>query len=233
MSTFLELCKDVRRECSIAGTGPTSVLNQVGELEDVVNWVKNAYIELQNEETDWRWLRSQFSIQTQASVDTYGYNAAGVTDAFTGLAITRFARWWDEELQIYRTADGVGGRHPIACPPWSVFRQVWYIGSINPGYPSMATIDPQDKLRLGAPPDGIYTFSGEYQKSPQTLAADADVPEMPAQFHQIIVARAMRKYAYKHAAAEVEVMADKIENALIDGLRASQKPVPRLGGPLA
>lgn len=232
MSTFLSLCQDVRRECSIAGTGPTTVLNQAGELLDVVNWVINAYIELQNEEADWKWLRSAFSIQTQANVDTYGYGDTGVTDFYTGQPIARFARWWDEEFQIYRTSDGIGGRHPIAFVPWWIFRQVWYIGNINASYPSEGTIDPADKLRLGAKPDGIYTFTGEYQKSPQVLASDTEVPEMPPQFHQIIVARAMQKYAFKHAAVEVEAAAEKIENRLYDALRSSQKPPVRLAPPL-
>lgn len=236
MSTFLQLAQDTRRECGISGTpgvaSPTSVVGQTGELDRVVNWVKNSYIELQDEEPNWRWLRSEFSIQTTASVDSYAFGASGVTDAITGTAITRFARWWTDEFQLFLTSAGIATRHPIQYLRWDAWRRVWLIGSQNPAYPSMGSIDPRDNLRLGAKPDGIYTFTGEYQKSAQVLALDADVPEMPAQYHQIIVARAMKKYAAFHSASEVYAQANDIENALYPGLRLNQLPPPRYGNPI-
>src|SRR5206468_2200601 len=139
-------------------------------------------------------------------------------------AISRFARWWTEEFQIYRTSDGIGGRHAIGAIRWDLWRRVWLTGSQNAGYPAQVTIDPRNNLRLGAKPDAIYTFTGEYQKSPQTLAVDADVPEMPAQYHQIIVARAMKRYAGYHSAPEVWTQADAIEKPLYASLLIDQLP---------
>jgi hypothetical protein len=208
------------------------VLNQTGELERVVAWVKNAYVDLQNQQPNWRWMRSEFSVQTVANVDSYAYDAAGVIDSISAAAIDRFARWWDEEFQIYLTSAGIGGRHYLPYNSWDLHRQVWHTGSPNAGYPSEVSIDPRDKLRLGAKPDAVYTLTGEYQKSPQILAADADVPEMPGRFHQIIVTRAMRRYAAFHAAPEVDVAADRIEGPLVLALEIDQLPQPRYGDAL-
>lgn len=233
MSTFLQLCADVRRECRIPGTGPTSVIGQVGQLERVVNWVKNVWTDLQNEQPNWRWMRSEFSLQTVASTDSYAYNAAGMTDSIDSAAISRFARWWDEEFQIYLTSAGVGTRHAVPYVRWEMWRAIWLTGNIAASYPSQVSIDPRNKLRLGAKPDAIYTLTGEYQKSAQTLAADGDIPEMPVQYHQIIVARAMKRYAASNAAPEVWAAAQDVEAPLSDALYADQIPEPRFGPALA
>lgn len=232
MSTFLELANDVRRECRIAGTGPITVLNQVGQLERVVNWVKNVWTDLQNERTDWRWMRSDFSLQTVSGTDTYAFDAAGMTDSIDSAEISRFGRWWTEEFQVYLTSAGIGTRHSIPYIRWEDWRAMWLTGSVTSSYPAQASIDPRNKLRLGPAPNDIYTFTGEYQKSAQILAADDDVPEMPTQYHQIIVARAMKRYAGNNAAPEIWAYADDIEKPLVAALYADQIPEPRFGGPL-
>ena len=55
---YLELCRRARRECGIAGaeTDPTAVTSQVGEYRRLVDWVSEAWTEIQGRHTDWRWL---------------------------------------------------------------------------------------------------------------------------------------------------------------------------------
>lgn len=231
MSTYLQLCVDVRRECGIAGSGPTAVTNQTGELARIVSWVKNAWIEIQNEQPNWRWMRSNFTVQTVADDDTYAYT--DVTDSIASATIDRFARWWTEEFQIYLTSAGIGTRHYIPYQRWEDHRQVWHTGSQNASYPIEVSIDPQNRLRLGPKPDAVYTLTGEYQKSAQVLAADEDEPELPTRYHQIIVAAAMKKYAAFHAAPEVWAEADRIEKLHRSSLEIDQLPPPRFASALA
>ncbi len=59
MATYLKICQDVTRECGIAGGAdtspkPTAVIGQSGELNRVVNWVSDAYTEIQSD-IKWRW----------------------------------------------------------------------------------------------------------------------------------------------------------------------------------
>lgn len=231
MSTYLELCQDTARECAVAGSGPAAVTNQTGELARIVRWVRDAYKELQASEPNWRWLRSEFTFQTVADDDQYAY--ADVTDSIASATISRFDRWWTEEVQIYLTSAGIGGRHHIPFMRWERFRRVWLTGNPGSQYPSCFSIDPRDNLRLGGKPAAVYTVTGEYQKSPQILAADDDEPEMPAKYHGIIMARAMQKYAAYHGAPEVDVAAERIIDELTPDLRTNQLPEPRLGPPLA
>lgn len=224
MADFLQLCKDTARECLVPGVGPTSTANQTGQAGFIVQTVKNSYTELQNEQPDWRWLRSEFTVQTVANTDSYAYGA--LTDSIGSAVITRFARWWTGEFQIYLTSSGIGSRHHIPYLKWAAFRATWLTGSHPASYPSAVSIDPRDKLRLGAKPNAVYTFTGEYQKSPQVLAADGDIPEMPNRFHNLIVYRAMKRFAGRYGAPEIWDSAHDMEGPLLLSLEVDQKPEP-------
>ena len=41
--TFLELCKRLRAEAGLSGSGPSTVINQTGHYGNVVRWVQQAY----------------------------------------------------------------------------------------------------------------------------------------------------------------------------------------------
>lgn len=229
--SFLTLCQDVRRECGISGTGPASVLNQSGELLRVVNWTAQAWTEIQNKKPNWRWMRSQFTVNTSANVDTYAYGSC--TDTNSSAVITRFKRWWDQEFQIYLASAGSTTSHFMTFEPWSIFRHTWKVGAISASYPSTVTITPQNSFMLGAKPNDIYTVTGEYQKSAQVLAADADVPEMPSDFHQLIVYRAMRKYAGYAGAPEVWARVKQEAGEMWADLMLDQLDQFGFGDPLA
>ena len=237
MSTYLQICADLRREASISGTGPAAVTNQTGQYLDVINWVKQAWMDIQGRHTNWRWLRSTFSINTVADDDTYA--GTDCTDTIAAAVITRFSHWWprDEDggpnVKAYLSASGVAVEGWLTFLPWSTFRGVYRIGTQTSGPPVHYTIDPQNNLVLGPKPNAVYVVSGEYQKSGQVLAANADLPEMPAQFHDLIWCEALRSYAYKQAAPESLTRAIARGNKLMRQLETNQLPEWGTGGPLA
>lgn len=238
MSTFLSLCQDLCRECDIASgeDAISAVANQSGELQRIVKWVANSYTELQNRhQGQWRWLRHGFTVDTTEDDDTYAYG--DVTDTTTSAAITRFSRWYLEDCEdppkIYLTSSGVGTQNWLIYTPWEWFKTIYRIGSQNSGYPAHITVDPQNNLVIGPKPNGVYTITGDYYRSAQVLAADDDEPEMPPQFHQLIVYMAMAKYGGFESAQEVIYRAQNEGGPLLRQLEANQLPPMRLAGPLA
>lgn len=175
-------------------------------------------------------MRSSFTVNTVANVDTYAFGAC--TDTVSSSLITRFKRWYPTEFQLFLASAGIGTSHWLIDEPWDDFKRVFRVGSQTPGYPSIVTVSPQNSFVLGAKPDGIYTVSGDYQKSAQILAADADVPEMPVDFHQLIVYGAMRKYAAYSGASEVWAEAKEAASKLMRDLEIDQLPPPGFGNPL-
>ena len=116
---------------------------------------------------------------------------------------------------------------------WAAYRYQYRLGGQTNQPPAHYAIDPQNNLLLGPKPDGVYVASGEYQRSGQTLAADADVPEMPDRFHLLIVYRGMEKYGAFHAAGEVFTRGQYEGSRLMTELELDQLPDIALGRPMA
>jgi len=225
MSTFLELCQDAAREVGIPGVGPVTTINQTGQLGDIVRWVKNSYKEVQNRNGGhWRFLRHGFTLTTADSDDTYAFGDA--VDSTTASAITRFSQWRFADRAapptIYLQSAGVGTQNWLIYSQWEPFKQIYKISTQVDSYPAHITVDPQDQILLGPVPNGIYVVTGEYWRSAQILALDADVPEMPVQFHDLITWYAIENYGYLEAAPEVLARAKQKKRTFMRQLEANQ-----------
>jgi hypothetical protein len=241
MSTFLELCQKTARECGVGGSTdaapkPLTVIGQIGELNRIVAWVNDAYIEIQDAR-DWRWLRKKFTVDTADGVNTYAPGV--VTDVDDAALITRFKSWrLDDRLnppKLFLTSSGVESQVFLSWTRWDNFAYLYETGALQnqTSQPVHITVNPKDEIQLGIAPNDIYTVSGEYHKSPQILTADADVPEMPSQYHNLIMYQAMEWYGYHEVAPEVIARAEKGINRIMNQLRKNQETPFRVGGPLA
>lgn len=235
---YLELAMQTRQECDASGTGPAAVTNQAGESKRIVDWVKDAWTEIQNRHQNWRWMRSRFTLNTVAGDDTYAYTDA--TDSKTAAAIARFNRWWWQNedgmqmVRIYKSSEGVATeRRLIAVPSYSYFKYIYRIGTQNNGVPAHVSVDEDDNLVIGPKPDGVYVVSGEFQRGPQILAANADIPDCPTKYHLLIVYHAMMKYGGFEAAQEVFSRARALAEPMMRDLEATQLPEITLAEPLA
>lgn len=236
---YLALSRRTARECGVtaSSTIPAAVTSQSGELLRIVDWVAQAYAEIQAKHTEWRWLRSKFSVNTVANDDTYA--GTDCADSRLAAAITRFARWlpFDENgyanVMIYKSADGIGTQRWLPFMPWANFRAIYALGTQTAAPPAFCTIDPQNNLVLGPKPDGIYVVTGEFQMSAQSLAADGDTPEMPSDFHMLVVYEAMKKYGAFEAAVEVFQRGAHEGGGMMRDLEINQLPAVALAAPLA
>lgn len=234
---FLQLCQRTRQECDVKGTGPAAVTGQTGLLQNIVDWVVSSWDDLQNSKTNWKWMRSRFTVNTVAGTDSYAYGTC--TDELTAAPIARFRRWWpvdDNEfsnVKIYLQSSGVGGERWIPYMPWSYFRGLYKIGTQQNGPPAFVSIDPQNNLVLGPKPDGVYVVSGEFQRGNQVLTNATDEPDMPSGYHMVIVYEAMKRYGQFKAATEVFVRGENDGKALRRALELDQLPRMTFAEPLA
>jgi hypothetical protein len=234
MPTFLQLCSRLRQEVGYADSGPTAVTGQVGAHARTVGWVSQTYIELQNRH-NWRWLRRRFNFNTVAG--TASYATGSVTDTTAAALIARFKRWAITDprnpAKCYLTASGVGVEYWLSFMPWEDFRSIYQIGTQVPGAPAHITIDPQNNIVLGPTPGDIYTISGEYDRGAQVLAADGDTPEMPSDYHMLIVYLAMEDAGMYEVGEEIVQRARIKSRKMLRELEASQLPMMRRAGPMA
>ena len=68
----------------------------------------------------------------------------------------------------------------------------------------------------------MYRVTGNYWKSNQILADDDDIPEMPADYHFMIVYRAIVKYAYNNVSHAILARAEAEGVPLYDALSLNQ-----------
>ena len=232
---YLELCQRYRRETGYGSDGPTTVVSQSGAHLQNVEWIADAYVQLQNR-TDWRWLRRPFTLTTSASDSSYAYTDC--TDVDASAAISRFKSWrvgdrWNPP-KIYLQSAGQGAETLLTYIPWDQFSLIYRVGTREEGYPAHISVDPSDNLVLGPTPDSTYVISGEFNRSAQVLDAtdDTDTPEMPSDFHMLIVYLAMEDGGYFEVADEVLARSKVKGRRLLRQLEALHAPRMRMAGPL-
>lgn len=233
MPTFLEICQRAAGESGAFNTGytlPTTVVGQTGHEGQLVQWVKDAWREIQTSRSRWQWMRAEYVGNTVASQQRY---------AASDFSLTRHADWIvsydgpeDSGVTVYKQSEGVADETPLVWFEWGAFRRRLMRGSAttDEGRPTMFTVDPAMKLVLYPTPDAVYVVQGEYMKSPQTLALDADVPEMPARFHDLIWMKALlRSAADEEALSQYPIWRNDYQ-VLMNDLERDQLPRMTVAG---
>lgn len=226
---FLQLCQAVASDSGTVAGVPNfiTVVGASGRVAQVVGWTRQAYIDLQNEREDWRWMRQTFS--HALTIDQIAYTA-------TDLGITDFGGWTPDvpgddwrSLSIYAS-----GEQEQESELWQIayhtFRQRYQRGVHDHNRPTEWAISPQDELLFGTKPDAAYIVTGEYRTAPETLTADADTPSMPVTYHSVIVQEALRLMARSDEAFQVLGAAADQYARLRAGLVRTQTPDVSFGG---
>ncbi|KKK65505.1 hypothetical protein LCGC14_2973440, partial [marine sediment metagenome] len=106
MSTYLQLSQDVARESgTVSGTNPTAVASQTGRLLKIVEWVAQAWVEIQNLHADWRWMQKTFSGDTASGNGQYTPASWTILDLRDWLRDDRVTGY--QPHTIFLTATGV------------------------------------------------------------------------------------------------------------------------------
>jgi hypothetical protein len=195
---FLQLCQRTARECSVSGVGPPTVINQIGELSRIVNWVATALNDIETAHPDWGWMKKDVSFPTIAGQGQY-------TPAQTGIAADTFGMWEMTRWRNYVTTVGNISEIDMLAVSYDDWRDSYNFGATRytQSRPMVVAVAPDQSLCLGVIPADGYTITGEYFRAPEILAADADLPDLPVQFHMMIVYKAMMYYGGYEAAPEV------------------------------
>lgn len=192
MATYLELAQDLARESGTVDPGAiTNVSGLTGRPLKIVNWVRKAYLNIQNSRRDWGWMLDDF---------TYALSPGAATYTAASFNLTRFASWveehdWFQPLSLYDADIGLSDEQPLRQVPYEYWRSRYGRGDQSSDYwnrPTEYAVTPKDELVFGPTPDKAYVIRGRYSKGPQILTASSDVPEMPSRFHDMITWEALR-----------------------------------------
>lgn len=225
MSTFLELCADLARESGAIGTAPSAVTGQTGRQLKAVEWIAHAWEQIQADNPDWLFLRTEF--EGALAIGTKRYTGAA-------LGLTNWARWvgdypGHEAVSIYASGDQAN-EAALRMIGYERWRRYYNFGTHDNGKPIEYAISPSGELLLGPTPDAAYVIRGEYSRTPQVLAANGDVPIMPSQFHPAIVWRANMLLCEHDEAWPARTAAEAKYKAILRNMQRDLLPEMTAGG---
>lgn len=207
MSTFLELCQDLARECGMPATMPSTTTGQTGEALRFVEWIQRANLDIQGMYSNWKFLWTEHSFSTVSGTRDY------TSSAPSGQTTPSDLGEWDRK-RFYIGTD------PLTCYEY----EEWDVEQTASGKPWAVIVMPNNDLRLYPNPDAVYSITADYYKTPQSLSGNSDTGTIPAKFHDLIVYFAITKYAYFEAAREVLEYANAELGKRWPALTASQLP---------
>jgi hypothetical protein len=181
--TYLEMVKKLRRDIGIQGSGPTTVTNQTGNYERLVDYVADADGEIQCMFEDWDFLRTTVRFNTLASTSTY--TTAAISAGTVGK--------WDTESFVFKPE--TTEYRPLSEMDFHEWKNSGDRYAVNTeNEPTQFVIDKNESIILIPTPDAVYSIEAEHWVSPTRLAANTDVSILPVRFHQIVLELATVKY---------------------------------------
>ncbi len=182
-STFLELCQQTIDDAGISGT-ITNTVDQEGEFGRVVKWVERATTEIEGLWFDWDFLHVFLSLNTIAEVSDYPPPS-------------------DLNLWDIKTFAIPADEQRIEFIDWT--RQKLDTTLPQDGDPYKVTILPSKALRFYDTPTNVKEITVQYWMQPKQLVDSEDEPNIPQQFRDIIVYKALQYYANFEASDETKI----------------------------
>lgn len=242
--TYLDLCQRAAIECGVSSTvaiqtALPTVVDASGSLGRIVNWVSDAWSDLQCDHDDWDFMRSSnilgagVSFATVAGQPSYPLGTGAGT---VGVDVADFGKWDYTTFRNFTTAVGYINENfltPISFDRW---RDGYAYGAQRnvQTRPTVIAIGPDQSLNLGPYPNGLYTITGDYWVAPSTMVLDTDVPVgLPARFYMLIVYYALMKYGQYTPAPEAYQRGQMESNGMYRQLQVVRAPRIGWAGALA
>jgi len=209
---FLAMCQKLRRDIGVQGSGPSSVVGQVGNFQRIVDYVADADEEIQKLFEDWEFLRTTVSFNT--SVGTANYTLAA-------LGITAHAKW---DIETFAFKPNTTSFRMLTEMRYHDFKNsAARYGTGENNEPTQVVLHSNGSFTLTPTPDASYAIKADYWAAPTRLAANTDESAIPSQFHQMIIELATKKYGvYDENDALIVSGHDQYENVWLPRLQSAQ-----------
>lgn len=225
----LELAQNLRSDAGISGSDDTTVA-PTGEWADVVRWIDRAWKDIQlRHKGMWNWKRKSVQFTTVALQKEYDPEAAP-------MSLTDFGNWVAYSFRAYSNGD-LGNQLDLAhWQSYESFRDSYLIGSLatTASRPNDVVVSPSKSIILyPTPADTSFTITADYYSKPQVLTTDSSTPDMPEEFHELILYRALMFASQVEGATDNYSIGEKEFNRLYSQLMLDQLPrmvVNRRGG---
>ena len=186
MSTYLEIVQKAIRKSGSKVDKPTTIVGATGIVELFVEWVQDAWKDIQLEHLGWQWrvARDQ-TLTLVASTDEYAM-PAGMENIDL------------RSVSVYENVDDEFPLTYVSYLHWRNHLDKANTAGITEAKPKNFTITPDDKIAFYPPPDIEYTVRYDGHTTVEILddTDDADTPTgIRDEYHDGIMWRAVMYYA--------------------------------------
>lgn len=223
MATFLELVKNVRLIAGMQGTGPTTTIDATGVEELLVQFTKDAYVDIQNLREEWDFLVGKQTFNTV--IDQIDYDLLHIFSE----VYPDFKKYNQDSFII---TDSNGKKSYLQSITREQMDRLG-LNNVNSSIPTKFAIEEMDNSVLLEPiPDMIYTIAFRYWKNPEILLTDTQIPKLPSAFHKLITYKALEKVAtylnapelYQEYATEAAKMQGQLMRMYIPAMTLKARP---------
>jgi len=211
---FLELCQAVSREMGVNEVASTS--GQTGDAKRIVEWVRNAWLEIQGASAEWNFLWKRVAFQTSSGTKQYTPSSSDVNV------------WDTHYFSVFKTSEGEDTETALRVMSHRDYKRE-DIGVPTESRPTHIILVPNGDMILYPTPDDAYTVQLAYYKHPVSLSADSDTPAIAAHFHSMIVDKAIEYYGVFEEAPNVYQGAALRYQQKFNRLLRSQSPMMAQG----
>lgn len=176
---FLELVQNAWRKTGQSGNPPASVVGVTGNQLRFVNWICDAWTEIQNESDEWVFLKASAIFSTIANQENYNKLLVAMSDVRIPLAafILVDTQWVQMELNNSSSST-------------YEFQRI----NKSTGSPRVCYYD-NGIFSFDSIPDTAYQIKIYYRRNAQELSENLDEPLCDSAYHRTIVWRACEAYA--------------------------------------
>ena len=226
---LLELTQTVARfSGTVDPRSITTAANSRGRIRTIVEFVREAWLEIQNEASQWRFLtvalpnemtlQAGISRATREALFSPFPLAPPWAQWLIGTGATRTVPLSVWPLDVNDTPENRSAERDLDVLGWNDFRRSYRVGvqvaTPTTGQPRVVAIDPDDGLNFWPIPNGIYRLAGTYRRLPQELDADDDRPLILPNHHMVIVRAALLKL-YRHDEAPPQALYNAEQDLLV------------------
>lgn len=181
---LLALTQRLWSESGRLGPGPSAIVGLQGDQLRAANKIRDAWRNLQLERDKlWSWMRRSTRIPLSVGVGSYTAAGASLTDHW---------KWWPETMRYQPNvmdAPTAGNRlSAMTWLPYDEFREIHLSTPVSPGLPVDWSVAPNNTLLVGpAPQTAGMHLEIDYLTKPTELVLGSDTPNMPEEYHMLLV----------------------------------------------
>jgi hypothetical protein len=214
----------LRVDANLPGTAPTATTSQTGILAEIVGFLDDGYLEIQQLHEDWgfRLLQGTFNISSGTRAYTRATIQATLT-TFDQFVLPRGSG--SRSLPVYLTATGVSDSSHCYYVPYKEWRGYLDFGTRSSGKPSFFTIRQDQTIEFDPTPDATYTVAIDYRRTLHVFSADADETLWADDYDDALVWKAVMLYCdTRDGTGELMAKANRNYNAAIGRMRGRYRP---------